>query len=265
MKQLNQINSNFTAVPNEILLDINLTEKEKILYIYLLSKLTQSKPEIKMISINSRRWIFYYETISKDLNIDVKTLKNRLKNLEQKKYIKINYEDKQFFGKTKGFRIDLFFQNNDYRRTGLKKEDRENISDETIKRLYRNNCIKLEIKKKSLLYPTQIQWKMIFKQMGNYKYLIPYIPFYFQYIKEYFDSDEEMITFQWLFSEAFEDQYKMIDFLLRHKKYEELRRKYPNEAETIIAMLEEMRKEDNLKKNQSDYFYYDDEELDEWI
>ncbi len=41
MKQLCQIKENFTAVPNLILLDKNLTEKEKILYLYLLSKQTK--------------------------------------------------------------------------------------------------------------------------------------------------------------------------------------------------------------------------------
>lgn len=265
MKQLNLINSNFTAVPNEILLDINISEKEKLLYIYLLSKQTQSRPDVGCISVNNDRWTYYYETVSKELNIDVKTLKDRLKRLEEKKYIKIEFEDNKYFGKQKGFKVSLFYQNNEYKRTGLKKSERDNISDKTIKISYRKNCFKLGIKKKSLLYPTSIQWEMIFKQMGDYKYLIPYIPFYFQYINEYMDSDEEMLTFQWLFSEAFESKYNMIDFLLKYKNYEELRKKFPEEAETIIETLEEMSKEDNLRKNQPYFFDYCDEELDEWI
>lgn len=269
MKQLCQIRENFTAVPNLILLDKNLTEKEKILYLYLLSKQTKKNDKDNCITVEKDNWIFYSNKVASDLNIDYKTLRARLKSLETKKYIKCDYDETgKIFGKPKGFKVSLFYQDSEYRRTGVSKQRKEELLDEEIKKLYRVNCEKLHIRKKTLKYPNERQWNAIFEIMGKHKFLIPYIPYYFTYCLEHYPDEKDFPTFHWIFSQAFENYNDLIDFLLRAKAKHEIIRKYEKainnnkENPDVIDILKHFMKEDleryeNFEKlvNQTSDYY----------
>ena len=284
MKQLCEIEKNFTAVPNEILLDKHLTEKEKILYLYLLSKQTKKNAQKNCVSVCSGNWIFYNKKICEDLKIDYKTMKDRLKSLEAKKYIHCDYTDsKSRFGVPEGFKVTLFFQNNEYTRTGKFKDQRENLKDEDIKIFYRQNMARCGINKKTILYPTSKQWNAIFEIMGKYKYLIPYIPYYFRYCLDHYEAELDFITFSHLFGEAFDSFNHLISFLVRQKKICEIEMKYERaifnnkDNEEIKGYLNEMKKEDlerferlppvSYEGEQSEENYIDllEEEYDEYI
>lgn len=251
MKKLNVIEKNFTAVPNEILLDKSLTEKEKILYLYLLSKQTKKNAQTNSISVSSGNWIYYNKKICDDLDIDYKTLKNRLQSLEEKKYIHCDYtKSKMRFGVPEGFIVSLYIQNDETKRIGRTKDEKEKMKDTDIKVLYRANCSRCEIEKHSLKYPTSRQWNSIFKTMGNYKYLIPYIPYYFRYCIDHYKTELDYLTFEHLFGEAFNSFNHLICFLLRQKKRCEIENRYERailhnkDNEEIKSYLVEMEKED---------------------
>lgn len=251
MKQLCRIKEDFTAVPNLILLDKNLNEKEKILYLYLLSKQTRTDNKTKCITVNKNNWIFYSDKVAKELNIDFKTLKNRLASLESKKYIKCVYDETgKIFGKPKGFKVSLSYQDSEYKRTGESKQKKEKLLNEDIKKLYRANCEKLHIRKKTLKYPNERQWNMIFEIMGNYKYLIPYVPYCFSYCFEYYPDEKDFPTLHWIFTQAFENSNDLIDFLLRAKAKHEIIMKYEKAIENnkeypdIVEVLKQAMKDD---------------------
>lgn len=80
-------NVQFTQVANTIIKDKKTSSNEKVIYMYLLSLYN----DVKKCSYSS------IETISKEVNISITTVKKSIKNLVKLGYMKIEKEKRWIF------------------------------------------------------------------------------------------------------------------------------------------------------------------------